>query len=250
MLIVCPCCASQYTIDPAKVGTQGRMVRCARCRTPWFAAFNEATGEARSLTALQEAGDGEGLAQTISVEAHNERLISKESGATAEPRPRVRASRAKPRARPDGVLSGARRFPIGVAVLALALAITAVVGRPSVVKVLPGAAKLYALAGWPINLRGLAFGEVRSEISQSEGSPVLVVEGEIRNVARREIEVPPIQIAVRSAEGQPLYTWTDDPPRKTLESGEAAQFRARLAAPPLEGKEVLVRFGAPANGSE
>lgn len=37
MLIVCPSCATSYMIDPASVGSAGRMVRCARCKTTWFA---------------------------------------------------------------------------------------------------------------------------------------------------------------------------------------------------------------------
>src|SRR3989304_4383103 len=37
MLIVCPSCATSYMIDPASVGPGGRTVRCARCRTTWFA---------------------------------------------------------------------------------------------------------------------------------------------------------------------------------------------------------------------
>src|ERR1700687_6146303 len=34
MLIVCPSCATSYMIDPASVGSAGRTVRCARCKTP------------------------------------------------------------------------------------------------------------------------------------------------------------------------------------------------------------------------
>jgi predicted Zn finger-like uncharacterized protein len=37
MLIVCPSCATSYMIDPASVGPGGRTVRCARCKTTWFA---------------------------------------------------------------------------------------------------------------------------------------------------------------------------------------------------------------------
>ena len=37
MLIVCPSCATSYMIDPASVGSGGRTVRCARCKTTWFA---------------------------------------------------------------------------------------------------------------------------------------------------------------------------------------------------------------------
>jgi len=37
MLIVCPSCATSYLIDPASVGPAGRAVRCARCKSTWFA---------------------------------------------------------------------------------------------------------------------------------------------------------------------------------------------------------------------
>ena len=38
MLIVCPNCATSYMVDPTSVGDGGRMVRCARCKTTWFAS--------------------------------------------------------------------------------------------------------------------------------------------------------------------------------------------------------------------
>ncbi|MBK3424196.1 zinc-ribbon domain-containing protein, partial [Methylobacterium ajmalii] len=38
MLIVCPACASEYTLDADKIGPAGRTVRCAACREPWFVA--------------------------------------------------------------------------------------------------------------------------------------------------------------------------------------------------------------------
>jgi predicted Zn finger-like uncharacterized protein len=37
MLIVCPSCATSYMIDQAAVGPAGRSVRCARCKSTWFA---------------------------------------------------------------------------------------------------------------------------------------------------------------------------------------------------------------------
>src|SRR5579871_2180398 len=38
MLIICPHCATSYQVEEAAVGPAGRSVRCARCRTVWFAA--------------------------------------------------------------------------------------------------------------------------------------------------------------------------------------------------------------------
>ena len=37
MLIVCPNCSTSYTIEPTSLGAGGRTVRCARCKTTWFA---------------------------------------------------------------------------------------------------------------------------------------------------------------------------------------------------------------------
>ena len=38
MLIVCPSCASRYSIDDEKIGLNGKTVRCASCRTDFFAS--------------------------------------------------------------------------------------------------------------------------------------------------------------------------------------------------------------------
>jgi predicted Zn finger-like uncharacterized protein len=37
MLIVCPNCSTSYAIDPTSLGSAGRIVRCARRKTTWFA---------------------------------------------------------------------------------------------------------------------------------------------------------------------------------------------------------------------
>ncbi|MGB7858630.1 MAG: MJ0042-type zinc finger domain-containing protein, partial [Pseudolabrys sp.] len=44
MLIACPNCSTSYMIDPASLGEAGRTVRCARCKTAWFASTPEMAG--------------------------------------------------------------------------------------------------------------------------------------------------------------------------------------------------------------
>jgi len=44
MLIACPNCSTSYMIDPASLGEAGRTVRCARCKTTWFASKAEMAG--------------------------------------------------------------------------------------------------------------------------------------------------------------------------------------------------------------
>ncbi len=45
MLIVCPNCATSYLIDPTSVGSAGRTVSCARCKTTWFAAAQKSSND-------------------------------------------------------------------------------------------------------------------------------------------------------------------------------------------------------------
>jgi predicted Zn finger-like uncharacterized protein len=49
MLIVCPSCSTSYTIEPASLGSAGRTVRCARCKTTWFADTSNAASEVTAV---------------------------------------------------------------------------------------------------------------------------------------------------------------------------------------------------------
>ena len=72
--------------------------------------------------------------------------------------------------------------------------------------------------------------------------PILVVEGSIVNDTRKMANVPHLRFAVRNAAHQEIYSWTAVPPRPMLPPGEAVAFRARLASPPPDVHDVLVRF--------
>lgn len=66
MLIVCPNCATSYLIEPTSVGSAGRTVRCARCKTTWFAA---APKQANDVTAFVDGVIAEAEAQASGHEA-------------------------------------------------------------------------------------------------------------------------------------------------------------------------------------
>ncbi len=56
------------------------------------------------------------------------------------------------------------------------------------------------------------------------------------------IDVPRLRFAARNAAREEIYSWTAVPPRAALPPGEAVSFRTRLASPPLDAHDVLVRF--------
>ena len=129
------------------------------------------------------------------------------------------------------------------AILVLIVVNAVIVGwRRDIVRMLPQTASFYALLGLPVNLRGLVFDDVTTSTEEHEGVPILVVQGTIINRTSAVTEVPRLKVAVRNAAKQEIYAWTAAPPRTQLTAYQAMAFRTRLASPPPEAADVLVRF--------
>jgi predicted Zn finger-like uncharacterized protein len=129
------------------------------------------------------------------------------------------------------------------AILALIIADAIIIGwRSDFVRVMPQTASFYAAIGMPVNLRGLNFEAFTTATEQHEGVPILVVEGNIVNTTRSITDVPHLRFAVRNAARQEIYSWTATATRPTLTSGETVSFHSRLASPPPDAHDVLVRF--------
>jgi predicted Zn finger-like uncharacterized protein len=114
--------------------------------------------------------------------------------------------------------------------------------RGDVVRILPQTASFYAMLGLPVNVRGLALDSVTTTTEQHEGVPILVVEGSVVNNTRKIVDVPRLKFVVRNSANEEIYSWTVVAPRATLPPGDAVSFRSRLASPPTDGRDVLVRF--------
>jgi hypothetical protein len=129
------------------------------------------------------------------------------------------------------------------AILALfAAASFLIAGRSEIVRHAPQTASLYAAIGMPVNLRALVFDSVKTARESRDGVPILVVEGKIVSKATKPVEVPHLHFAIRDPGGLEIYSWTALPDRPMLAPGEQMAFRSRLAAPPAESNEVMVRF--------
>lgn len=281
MLIVCPSCATSYRIDPSALGPSGRIVRCARCKATWFAGNTEPEAELQVTAAAVEsgaalAGQNESLHPS---ESEAPGTTTPESGgiihADIDPQPaRIdeapslvpsidhaplpdpedadldadAESFAARRQRLQSRRKKARRSSRWTAIILLLVVFNlAMVGaRNDVVRYLPQTAPLFAAIGLPVNLRQLTFEKVR--ISRDEnGGDGLTITGTIASVADKAVKVPRLRFAARNASGQEIYTWTEAPAKAVLTPGERLDFRTRLAAPPDDAKDVLVRF---ADGSE
>ena len=150
--------------------------------------------------------------------------------------------RAARRRRGGGALA-----PVFV-VIGLAVASTmAIAARAHIVSIAPATAAAYALAGMPVNLRGLTIAEVHAVTQQSESPGELLVTGEIANLRDQETPVPALRLALRAEDGRELYVWTARGPKPYLGAHERVAFRARLAAPPAGVRDIVVKFAEPGN---
>lgn len=266
MLIVCPSCASRYELDAAKLGPDGRKVRCASCQTLWHVMpeiFPEAPTAEETQALLNEE-----LAQAAAMEAETAAAIEAEVSAVAaekgedseidaatapEPAPAPGArkrgtgrARRKPSSKGGQTRLGGAAIPAMLGLTGLALLGLLVWQRERAVRSAPQLASVFEAVGLPVNVRGLTLSAIESGLIEDGGGRFLVVEGDVTNIARVNKAVPAIEVAVKDGTGQTLYSWKTDPPRPELEPAELMRFRARLAAPPATGQTVQVRFAASA----
>ena len=138
----------------------------------------------------------------------------------------------------------ARMFSLPVLIVVLlAILLGALNWRAAVVRHFPQTASLFSVLGMPVNLRGLIFQDVKSRSEFEDG---VMRAGGRRNDRepddRSTLDVPRLRFALRNGTGHEVYAWTALPSRPTLGSGDGLPFRTRLASPPADGRDVIVRF--------
>jgi hypothetical protein len=129
-----------------------------------------------------------------------------------------------------------------ITVTLLAILGAALHWRVPMVRHFPQAASLYRAVGMPVNLRGLIFENVKTTSEIVDGVAVLVVEGTIVNLTHKTHEVPRLRFVLRNGAGVEVYAWTALPSKTQLAPGHEIPFRSRLASPPADGRDVIVRF--------
>jgi hypothetical protein len=136
-----------------------------------------------------------------------------------------------------------RSHALGAAIfLLMGLNIALILGREQVVRVVPQTASLFETIGLPVNLRNLAFREIKTTEELHDGVTILVIEGKIVATGYEPADVPRLRFSIGAANGHEIYAWTALPTRTRLAPGEVLPFRTRLASPPEQGRFVKVRF--------
>ena len=281
MHIVCPHCTTSYAINPAALGTAGRTVRCSRCKETWLAHPEDAIEMAAAVPAMAESGQSatndaaaEWEALAREEEGQNAPIVDSpsisadwpaESGEgssqrgdsdwpsvarqDAEDYEEIQVTSHRQRLASIFRLPTLPRIPfmpvvgLPTACAAMgALILALMIWRAEIVRLLPQTATFYEMVGTDVNLRGLAFKDIKITNETAEGKPVLVIEGVIVGETRKPVELPRLRFSVRDAQGAEIYAWNAVLEQPVLKPGERAYFKSRLASPPPEGRNIDVRF--------
>lgn len=259
MQLSCPACHTAFHVEPSALGNEGRTVRCVRCRNTWFARAEDLI-ESPALAEILAEGEAEEFAweppapaliqpvvpwnDMVMIEVHPGPSLVPGSAEISVP-----AIQSGPA--PAGIASPRLRAAKGavrdtrLGLVALLLGVIVVIGltaREPLVRAVPGLASFYSAIGLPVNLRGIEFSNLRTSNETQDGTPVLVIEGEIVNPTRYTRDIPRLRFAVQGADGHEFYSWTALLPRETLTGHESFTFRSRLASPPEGSERVSVRF--------
>ena len=150
----------------------------------------------------------------------------------------------------DVSIAAARRKPkrpspaaIGWGVIALLLAVLAAMvalAPKTVVSVLPGANRLYAMIGNPVIVSDLAIVDVHSGWGVAGGQRVLQVGGNIVNLTGGEVTVPTVVIALQDEAGAVISELATDV--APLAPGAKMPFSVQIASAPETVRSVKVSF--------
>ena len=78
------------------------------------------------------------------------------------------------------------------------------------------------------------------------GNELLTVTGRVINPTTKEQDVPPIQAQLKNHAGKIVYSWTIQPPARSLPAGASDSFNSAEVNVPSGGDELTITLGEPA----
>lgn len=237
MQLVCPSCESSFLVDATAIGPTGRNVRCGRCGNSWVAMPVEAIPDDPPAASEDPLDDLPGPAAEP-LEQHAAPLPEPAAFDTSRRRSRAMPGIADSEPNRGGSLGGWLLF----ALVAVALLAGVVLGRQQIMAWAPDSAALYAwvgLAGEPplpsLPQMPLRFGEVTSDQQQVDGTPALVITGEILNPTDQPQDVPPLVATLMDPTGIELKRWIFAAETEVLPPGGRVAFQTSTQNPPGQG---------------
>ena len=227
MILTCPECASRYFVDDARIGPQGRRVRCAGCGHSWR------EGADPLATATPKPDPAAAAAETDA--------DAKPRGVRADVSARLREEAAEKRRTREAAAVGAVWAVLGAGFCALALG--AVVFRTDVVRLMPATAGAYAFVRMPVNPVGLSIEAVQGGPGLKNGRAALTIKGVERNVETHARDAAPLRVSLLDKAGRKLVSAVAAPAAGgAIQPGETRPFSTDFLDPPMQATSFQVEF--------
>lgn len=261
MILTCPECATRYLLSDAdRIGSAGRTVRCSKCQTSWFVSSDldeltlkdneqaEISAQVQSTPKIDdvtsdrsqsvESGLETGRTNTMSEDMRRDSRVSMSYSPGAHVGVRDRKDRRKRNFRLAviGLIWG-----ITLGLLALA-ATLAYLSRQEVIDRYPKAATLYRAFGIEVSAQGLAFDKPVTRSVFIDGSPVLVINGSVKNISTKTMPLPMVALSLHNSALEPLAEWRVEFAKTELEKGKRSEFIAHFPNPPIDAVHLRYRF--------
>jgi predicted Zn finger-like uncharacterized protein len=238
MILTCPACATSYFVDDAKIGSEGRTVRCASCGERWWATLpQEGDAPAPVITDEQRAES----AAARRAQRQKEAREAAQAAAASDDGPMMFAAQARSRKKAAPLISSTVITAVMAAVV-VALLAAALVLRADVVRIWPPSAGAFALVGLAPNPTGLALEGIKADRILKDGHAALSVSGAIRNVSHSALIAPPLRITLTDPAGKTVAVQIAKPDGVTIPVGAVRYFAVSIIDPPAMARDMDVDF--------
>lgn len=253
MILTCPECDTRYLLPKDdQIGPSGRTVRCAKCQTSWYVSSDldelilkdNQAAEIDLARRVQKASEQVTVApkapdttQHVSeIENIPTQSYTASPGAHVEIRDRADRRRRKFRLSIIGLIWGLTLGGIAVTVgLAYLM-------RQEVITRYPPAAVLYKAFGIEVSQEGLEFENLTTRTVFIDGNPVLVINGQVKNITTQTVPLPLIAFSLHDSAKTPLAEWRVEFSETELAEGKSTKFVAQYPNPSLDAVSLLYGF--------
>ena len=272
MILTCPECQAKYVVDPKALLPAGRRVRCAKCRHTWHedppAADIPVVEETEEKVDIAEETPAPAAAPEPGTAPQPESPAEEDtSGADFDLSIRQRKKRPRPIPKGSNLPAlqnhnhGSSKWGwISLCVFVTAIVSSLLIFHSTISDIWPPSARLYEAIGLDSSHKTDRKTEVKPEkpkIPISErleiqnlipskevrnGTPYLVVRGEVRNITETKQEVPRLQVALQDARGVTIRNWTFMTSPGILAAEEVVGFETSLPNPPADARDLRVSF--------
>lgn len=229
MIISCPSCETRYNLPSGHIAADGSLIRCAECGHSWVEATAIEIPELTYEGPILDHDDRDRDDRDIESEAERIAKAARQAAEAAAVQRRLK-----------------RKTQLGWAVLAasIALPVAAAAAFPdTIVRTLPAASKLYAMAGTEVKINHFEIRKVEQQHLRVDNQRVLAIRGEVTNTGQRNELVPGLVFRLLDKSGKEVYSWVLNATAvRSLPGGEATTFVTRVADPPETAEKVEIGF--------